>query len=110
MSGCTTNKGASETPAQKMAAIDTGVDATLATLYSSVPGSKELAAKSTGILVFPKITLVLVFLLYRSTAKSEEMELAATGFQPDGPRITLPTPAASTARRSRATATSIASW
>jgi len=55
LSGCTTNKGASETPAQKMAAIDTGVDATLATLYSSVPGSRELAAKSTGILVFPKI-------------------------------------------------------
>jgi len=55
LSGCTTNKGASETPAQKMAAIDTGADATLATLYSSVPGSRELAAKSTGILVFPKI-------------------------------------------------------
>ena len=53
--GCTTNKGASETPAQKMAAIDTGADATLATLYSSVPGSRELAAKSSGILVFPKI-------------------------------------------------------
>ena len=55
LSGCTTNKGASETPAQKMAEIDTGVDATLATLYSSVAGSRELAAKSTGILVFPKI-------------------------------------------------------
>ena len=37
--------------------------------------------------------MVLVFLLYRSTAKSEDMELAATGFQPDGPRLTLPTPA-----------------
>ena len=55
LSGCTTNKGASETAAQKMAAIDTGVDATLATLYSSVSGSRELAAKSSGILVFPKI-------------------------------------------------------
>ena len=56
LSGCTTTKGASETPAQKMmAAIDTGADATLATLYSSVPGSRELAAKSSGILVFPKL-------------------------------------------------------
>ena len=36
--------------------------------------------------------MVLVFLLYRSTSKSEDMELAATGFQPDGPKLTLPTP------------------
>ena len=35
--------------------------------------------------------LVLVFLLYRSTSKSEDMELAASGFQPDGPKLTLPT-------------------
>lgn len=34
--------------------------------------------------------LVLVFLLYRITAKSEDMELAVTGFQPDGPRLSLP--------------------
>ena len=35
--------------------------------------------------------LVLVFLLYRVTSKSEDMELAASGFQPGGPRLTLPT-------------------
>jgi lipid-binding SYLF domain-containing protein len=55
LTGCTTNKGASETPAQKMAEIDAGADATLKTLYSSVAGSRELAAKASGILVFPKI-------------------------------------------------------
>ena len=55
LSGCTTSKGTSETAPQKRAEIDTSVDATLATLYSQVSGSKELAAKSRGILVFPKI-------------------------------------------------------
>jgi lipid-binding SYLF domain-containing protein len=34
--------------------IDDGIDATLATLYSSVPGSREVAGKALGILVFPK--------------------------------------------------------
>jgi lipid-binding SYLF domain-containing protein len=53
--GCTTNKGASDTAAQKKAEIDAACDATLSTLYSSVAGSRELAAKSRGILVFPKI-------------------------------------------------------
>ena len=53
--GCTTNKSPSESAAQKKAEIDTGADATLTTLYSSVNGSRELAAKSVGILVFPKI-------------------------------------------------------
>jgi lipid-binding SYLF domain-containing protein len=55
LSACTTNKGVSDTPAQKMAEIDTGADATLTTLYSSVAGSRELAAKAAGVLVFPKI-------------------------------------------------------
>ena len=53
--GCTTSKGTSETAPQKRAEIDTSVDATLATLYSQVSGSKELAAKSRGILVFPSV-------------------------------------------------------
>ena len=55
MAGCTTNKGASATPAEKKAEIEKGVDGTLATLYSSVGGSKELASKARGILVFPKV-------------------------------------------------------
>lgn len=55
LQGCTTNVGASATPAQKTAEIDKGVDATLAMLYSSVKGSRELAAKASGMLVFPKI-------------------------------------------------------
>ena len=55
LSGCTTTKGTSETAPQKRAEIDAGADATLATLYSQVSGSRELAAKARGILVFPKI-------------------------------------------------------
>jgi len=55
LSGCTTSKGPSETASQKRAEIDTGADATLARLYSQVSGSRELAAKARGILVFPKI-------------------------------------------------------
>lgn len=55
VSGCTTNKSQGETPAQKMAEINAAADASLALLYSSTPGSRELASKSLGILVFPKI-------------------------------------------------------
>ena len=55
LSGCTTSKGTSETAPQKRAEIDAGADATLASLYSQVSGSRELAAKARGILVFPKI-------------------------------------------------------
>ena len=53
--GCTTNQSPGESAAQKKSEIDTGADATLTTLYSSVNGSRELAGKSVGILVFPKI-------------------------------------------------------
>ena len=52
---CTTNHGPSATPTEAERAIDEGVDTTMATLYSSVPGSKELAGKARGILVFPKV-------------------------------------------------------
>jgi lipid-binding SYLF domain-containing protein len=55
LAGCTTNKGASATPSEKRAEINKGVDETLATLYSSVPGSRELVAKSRGVLVFPSV-------------------------------------------------------
>lgn len=53
--GCTTNTGASATPAERKAGIDKDADTALATLYSSVQGSKELAGKARGILVFPKV-------------------------------------------------------
>ena len=55
LAGCSTNMGATTTPAQRQATINQGVDTTLATLYSSVPGSKELVAKARGVLVFPRV-------------------------------------------------------
>jgi len=55
LAGCTANKGAGSTPEEKRAEINRGVDATLTQLYSSVPGSRELVAKSRGVLVFPSV-------------------------------------------------------
>jgi len=55
LAGCTTNKGSEMSTAEKKAEIDKDADAALATLYSSVPGSREVASASRGILVFPKV-------------------------------------------------------
>jgi lipid-binding SYLF domain-containing protein len=55
LGACTTSTPSSSSPAERRAAIDSGIDATMAQLYSSVPGSRELSAKSRGILVFPKV-------------------------------------------------------
>lgn len=55
LSACTTNRGASASPAEQKAAIDQAADATMATLFSSVKGSQELASKARAILVFPKV-------------------------------------------------------
>lgn len=55
LAGCTTNRGPSATPVEQEQRIDNGVDATMSTLYSSVPGSRELAGKARGILVFPRV-------------------------------------------------------
>jgi lipid-binding SYLF domain-containing protein len=55
VTGCTTNMGPSATVGQQQQTIDNGVDATLATLYANVAGSRELARKASGILVFPKV-------------------------------------------------------
>ena len=55
LAGCSTNMGATATPAERKATINQGADRTLETLYSSVPGSKELAGKARGVLVFPRI-------------------------------------------------------
>jgi lipid-binding SYLF domain-containing protein len=56
ITGCsTTSKPPDDTPAQKRQNIDAAVDAALASLYASDPASRELVAKSRGVLVFPSI-------------------------------------------------------
>ncbi|MEX3527175.1 MAG: YSC84-related protein [Burkholderia sp.] len=58
LTGCTTTPDKPDnasTNASKRQAIDASVNATLSRLYSTVPGSRELAAKSRGILVFPSL-------------------------------------------------------
>jgi lipid-binding SYLF domain-containing protein len=60
ISGCTTTGSKAADPAAENAAtrreIDAGVDETLARLYRSVKGSRELIGKSRGLLVFPDVT------------------------------------------------------
>jgi lipid-binding SYLF domain-containing protein len=41
--------------AQQEQRIDDGIDTTLATLYSSAPGSRELVGKARAVLVFPNV-------------------------------------------------------
>lgn len=54
--GCsTTGMGSTEDPAAKRRAIDAAVDSALTKLYGQVPQSKELVAKSRGVLVFPSV-------------------------------------------------------
>ncbi|WP_246795130.1 BPSL1445 family SYLF domain-containing lipoprotein [Burkholderia perseverans] len=58
LAGCTTTPdkpATASTNASKRQAIDASVNATLSRLYSTVPGSRELAAKSRGMLVFPEV-------------------------------------------------------
>jgi lipid-binding SYLF domain-containing protein len=58
LAGCTTTPdqpASAATNASKRQAIDASVDATLSRLYSTVPGSRELAGKARGILVFPDV-------------------------------------------------------
>jgi lipid-binding SYLF domain-containing protein len=58
LTGCTTTPDKADnasTSASKREAINASVNATLSRLYSTVPGSRELAAKSRGILVFPSV-------------------------------------------------------
>lgn len=58
--GCTTTGSAAADPAAENAAarreIDAGVDETLARLYRTVKGSRELVGKARGVLVFPDVT------------------------------------------------------
>ncbi|CAB3773154.1 hypothetical protein GQ57_34285 [Burkholderia sp. MSh2] len=58
LTGCTTTPDKPDnaaTNASKRQAIDSSVDATLSRLYSTVKGSRELVAKSRGVLVFPDV-------------------------------------------------------
>ncbi|AOR66528.1 hypothetical protein BBJ41_02565 [Burkholderia stabilis] len=58
LTGCTTTPDKPDnaaTSASKRQAIDSSVDATLSRLYSTVKGSRELVAKSRGVLVFPDV-------------------------------------------------------
>ncbi|KVC73454.1 YSC84-related protein [Burkholderia ubonensis] len=58
LAGCTTTPDKSPpaaASASKRESIDASVNATLSRLYSTVPGSRELVAKSRGILVFPNV-------------------------------------------------------
>ena len=56
ITGCsTTSKPPDDTPAQKRQNIDAAVDAAFAQLYASDPASRDLVAKSRGVLVFPSV-------------------------------------------------------
>jgi lipid-binding SYLF domain-containing protein len=54
--GCTTTRpGDTGTSTSSRSSIDAQVDASLSKLYDTVPGSRELVAKSRGVLVFPAV-------------------------------------------------------
>ncbi|MFT3777626.1 MAG: YSC84-related protein [Ottowia sp.] len=54
--GCTTTPAGSEASGPSArAAMDRSVDSTLARLYTTVPGSRELVQRSAGVLVFPSV-------------------------------------------------------
>lgn len=58
LSACTTTTSSTPGRAENSAArseIDQGVDSTLSRLYTQVNGSRELVAKSSGMLVFPRV-------------------------------------------------------
>lgn len=56
MVGCTTTPANSEASGPSArAALDRNVDSTLARLYTTVPGSRELVQRSAGVLVFPSV-------------------------------------------------------
>jgi lipid-binding SYLF domain-containing protein len=58
LSACTTTTARTPGRAENSAArseIDQGVDSTLSRLYTQVSGSRELVAKSSGVLVFPRV-------------------------------------------------------
>ena len=54
LSGCVTNSSPGFEAGQPVR-MEEGVATTMAALYNSAPGSKELAAKAKGVLVFPRV-------------------------------------------------------
>ncbi|APR36023.1 BPSL1445 family SYLF domain-containing lipoprotein [Paraburkholderia sp. SOS3] len=61
LAGCTTTGKSGESAATDMSkrqSIDASVDGTMSRLYSTVAGSRELVAKSRGVLVFPSVLQV----------------------------------------------------
>lgn len=56
MVACTTTQsGVNDAPSMDSATINSRATASLERLYQSVPGSKELVAKSAGVLIFPSV-------------------------------------------------------
>jgi lipid-binding SYLF domain-containing protein len=55
LSGCVTNSSLGFEAGQSPRSTEDGVAATMTALYDSAPGSRELAAKARGILVFPHV-------------------------------------------------------
>lgn len=55
--GCTTTttSDANADKGKRRHEIDTGIDTTLARLYTAAPGARELVAKARGVLVFPSV-------------------------------------------------------
>jgi lipid-binding SYLF domain-containing protein len=53
--GCSTSSGGTADPAAKRREIDASVDNALSELYANTQGSRELANKARGILVFPSV-------------------------------------------------------
>jgi lipid-binding SYLF domain-containing protein len=61
LSGCSTTTSSGESAATDMSkrqSIDASVDGTMAKLYTTVKGSRELVAKARGVLVFPSVLQV----------------------------------------------------
>ena len=58
LAGCTTTTTTGAGKADNSAVrseINNGIDSTMDRLYAQVPGSRELVAKSAGVLVFPRV-------------------------------------------------------
>lgn len=55
VTACTTTGGSSTDTASKRREIDAGVDGAMNKLFATANGSRELAAKAEGILVFPSV-------------------------------------------------------
>lgn len=57
LSGCGTTSSAQVTkqPDQRRGNLDSGADSALTRLYTTVPGSRELVQKASGVLTFPSV-------------------------------------------------------